>query len=91
MLTINQAQLAGGFRSQEDVIMAELHASLAQVERLIERLSPHLRAQSGAPLRTIGAPAQQPAPEAAESLEKLQATAKTLRDGIAALSRVGHA
>ncbi|WP_460450172.1 hypothetical protein [Alsobacter sp. SYSU BS001988] len=89
MLTFQQAQLAGGFRSQEDVIMADLRASLAKVEQLIERLSPHMAARPDA-IRVLGAPAS-PTAGSAEALEKLQAAARTLRDGIAALSRAGHA
>jgi hypothetical protein len=89
MLAFNQAHLAGGFRSQEDVIMADLRASLAKVEQLIERVSPQMAARPDA-IRVLGAPASSTA-ESAEALQKLQAAARMLRDGIAALSRPGHA
>jgi len=90
MLAFNQAHLAGGFRSQEDVIMADLRASLAKVEQLIERLSPHLAARPDA-IRKLGAPAASAPDGSAEALQKLQAAARTRRDGIAALGRAGHA
>ncbi|GGH16825.1 hypothetical protein GCM10007036_17810 [Alsobacter metallidurans] len=87
MLALNQANLANSFASQEDVIVTELRLRLFQVEQLIERLAPHMRAQQDAPVRMLGAPAPALSSEAVDAIERLQAAASALRKGISELSR----